>query len=458
MNLPVSRTLLSFAFAFSLFSCDDPSDIGLELQGSVNQIGTSFRDDFQINASTVLLKDSLVSFAARPVLAGRVNDGPFGTITTRAFAEVSLPLNNLNFSATPDAPAPVADSIVLSLGYNYYFGDTTLTTGLSVYELDEAFFDKTTYFTTSTLRTKPTALGSVSFRPRPTPFRPAGAAATVARSTPTIKIRLSQELATRILAESGKPPLANQENFVAQVLKGISIEPSPNAPAGAVLGFNLQSDSSYINLRYTSDGTKRSVKFRFFDMEPRFNQITADFTGTPLANLRNSGDIVPSTQTDNVAYIQSGTGLRTKITFPDLASLRNEGGTLAINRAELVVPLQIDLFDQSRVPPLVYLYETNETNRILTFNDGVTPRRVQRDGGQYLFGGGQPAELEYDSEKRHYVVNMTSYVQAMLYGTKPNNGLLIGSGANSNLINRAVIPASATERIRLRVYYTRVTN
>lgn len=454
MNLPVNRTLLFFAFAVSLFSCDDdPTDIGLELQGSVNQIGTSYRDDFQINASTVLLKDSIVSFGSRPVLAGRVNDGPFGTISTRAFAEVSLPGNNLTFEATP-----MADSIVLSLGYNYYFGDTTLTTRLSVYELDEAFFEKATYFTTSELRTKPNALGSVAFRPRPTGTRPAGAAATVPRSTPTVKIKLSQELASRILAQSGQPTLANQGAFVAQVLKGISIAPSPDAPAGAVLGFNLQSDSSYINLRYTSGTTKRSVKFRFYDMEPRFNKITADRTGTPLASLEHSGDIVLSTQTDNVAYLQSGTGLRTKITFPDLASLRNEGGTLAINRAELVVPVQKDLFDQSLVPPLVYLYETNETNRILKFNDGVTPRRVQRDGGQYLLGAGAPAELEYDAEKKEYRLNMTSYVQAMLYGSKPNTGLLIGSGANSNLINRTIIPATGPDRIRLRVYYSKVTN
>ncbi len=453
MNLPVSRTLLALSFVFSLFACDDPTDIGLELQGSVNQIGTSYRDDFRIDASTVLLKDSIVSFGSRPVLAGRVNDGPFGTITARTFAEVSLPSNNLAFDE-----APVADSIVLSLGYTYHFGDTTLTTRLSVYELDEAFFEKATYFTTSELRTKPNALGTVAFRPRPTGSRPAGA--TVPRSTPTVKIRLSQELASRILAQSGKPALANQAAFVDQVLKGISLQPSPGAPAGAVLGFNLQSDSSYINLRYTSGTTKRSVKFRFYDSDPRFNQISVDRTGTPLANLRNSGDILPSTQTDNGAYLQSGTGLRTKITFPDLASLKAEGGTVAINRAELVVPVQKDLFDQSRVPPLVYLYETNETNRILTWFSFI-PRRVQKNGAPLVPQRpeqDQPAELEYDPEKREYVINMTSYVQAMLYGSKPNNGLLIGSGANSNLVNRAVIPASGSERIHLRVYYSKVTN
>jgi hypothetical protein len=447
MNLPVSRTLLSFFFLFSLFSCDDdPTEIGLELQESDNQIGTHFKDDFQINTSTVLLKDSIVSFGSRPVLAGRVSDGDFGTISARTFAEVSLPSNNLKFDANTGA-----DSLVLSLGYTSYFGDTTAVTSLSVYELDTVFSEKRTYFTTTSLPTKSTPLGSVSFQPRPTGTRPAGSASTTARSTPTVKIRLSTELADRILAQSEKPALANQQAFVEQLLKGISLAPTPGSAGGAVLGFNLQSDSTYLSLYYTSGTTKKRVKFPFLDVQPRFNQISVDRSGTPLAGLVNSGDIVPSGQTGDVTYLQSGTGLRTKITFTEDLSALKALGTVAINRAELVVPVQKGLFDKSAVPPLVYLYETNETNRILTANDGTTPRRVLQRGS--------PAELVYNADKKEFSANITSYVQGLVYSTATTpKSLLISSSVNGNLINRATLSASPTDRVRLRVYYSVVSN
>lgn len=445
MNLPVSRTILSFVFLFSLFSCDGPTEIGLELQESFSQIGTHFRDDFQIDAATVLLKDSIVSFGSRPVLAGRVNDGDFGMVSAITYAEVSLPSNNLKFD-----PNTGADSLVLSLGYSYYFGDTTAVTSLAVYELREPFDERTTYFTTSALPTKPEPLGTVAFRPRPTGTRPAGSTSTTARSTPTVKIKLRTELANRILAQSEQPALASQQNFVTELLKGIAVGPSPTSEDGAVLGFNLQSDSTYLALHYTSGTTKKKVRFPFLDIQPRFNQITVDRTGTPLADLVNSGDLVPSAQTSNVTYLQSGTGLRTKITFKDLGSLKLLGN-VAINRAELVVPVQKDLFDKSAVTPSVFLYETNKSNRILTYADGITPRRVQNQAGA-------PVPLEYRENNKEYVADISAYVQSLVYSANPNRSLLIASAANSNLINRAVLKASANDRIRLRVYYSVVSN
>jgi hypothetical protein len=457
MNLPVSRTLLSFALAFSLFSCnDDPTDIGLELQDQVNQIGTHFKDDLQINAATVLLKDSIVSFGSRPVLAGRMDDGDFGIVSARTFVEVGLPRNNLTFDTNTGA-----DSLILSLGYSYYYGDTTRTTSLSVYELDERFDERTTYFTTSQLRIKTEPLGSVTFLPRPTGTIPTGGTANQ-RRIPTIKLKLSLELANRILAQSEQPALVNQQSFVTQLLKGISIEPTPGAPAGSVLGFALQSDSSYISLHYTATidnaPVKRRVRFRFYDNNSQFNQfnqITADRSATPLAGLVNSSDLVASTETGNVAFLQSGTGLRTKITFPNLASLRSDASNIAINYAELVIPVKRDLFDRLPLPLQIALYETNESNRILRHSDGVTPRRVQVSGANPM-GAGSPAYLTYDADNRQYKVNITSYLQAMLYGGKPNNGLLISSEINGNMVNRAVLNMSPTERIRLRVYYSLV--
>lgn len=449
MNLPVSRTLFPFISLFFLFACDDPTDIGLELQDKVNPISTEYTDDLAVNASTILLQDSIVAFGAQPVLAGRLTDGDFGTITARTFAEVSLPPNTTTFEANNGA-----DSLILSLNYAYYYGDTTTAMTLNVYELEEKFEEKQTYFTTSEMRTKSDLLGSATFLPRPSGKRPADVPA--AQFTNPVKIKLSPELANRILAQSGKPALTNQQEFVAQLLKGIAIEPAPGSPAVAVLGFNLQSDSSYLSLHYTSGTTKKQVKFPFYAQQPRFNQITADRSGTPLAGLVNSGDLIPAEATGNVTYLQSGTGLSTKITFPDLAALKSKGN-IAINQAELVVPVVRGLFDQSFLPVQVFLYETNQTNRILTYGDGTMPRRVQQDGAPLIPSGtDQPAELTYNEKTKEYTVNMTSYVQAMLYGGKPNDGLIISSNVNGNLINRAMLNASSTERIRLRIYYSAV--
>src|SRR5690606_11578132 len=162
MSLRTKSLYLSFFFLLTLVSCEEPTDIGLGLQGANNLLGTTYQT-MEVEAGTVVQPDSILAFKNNPILIGKTTDGEFGTISASHYSEILLNGTAVSFDITPGTPA---DSLVLVLAYNgYYYGDTTVDMTVNVLKLDENFKDDNTYFTTSSIPTG-TSLGSATFKPR----------------------------------------------------------------------------------------------------------------------------------------------------------------------------------------------------------------------------------------------------------------------------------------------------
>ncbi|PKV67157.1 DUF4270 domain-containing protein [Pontibacter ramchanderi] len=439
-----ARRLFLFFFSFAaLTACEDPKDIGLELQDE-NLIGTEFTDTLTIQTGTVFQGDSIVSFRTQPPLLGQYIDPVLGKVRASTITEVSLNGSSLNFGA-----GARADSLVLTLDYSFKYADTLKAMQVNVHRVTGTFDERTSYFTTTPFAYNAEPVGSKAFLPRIDTETTNG---VTTKKTRLLKVKLSQELANEFMAQSGQAGLASQAGF-ENFFKGIALT-VPEGENASIIGLTLNSTNSSLALHYTTaEGTARQHNF-LLGSGDYFTQLTSDRTGTAVAALQANGSFVPATETGGDSYVQSGTQLLTKITIPHLDKFKDLPGNRIINRAELIIPIKAaSAANNLTRPQQLALYETNNANQFLRDIAGNL-RAVQQDGINPLFTT-YPA-LVASSRKNgvdYYTMNVTSYLQGVMMGMKPNNGLMLGAVSSTSNSDRTV-----TIRPELRPYRAIVTN
>ncbi|GAB3194824.1 hypothetical protein ABID22_000090 [Pontibacter aydingkolensis] len=459
MNSAVRRFLLFFFSIATLASCDDPTDIGIDLQDE-NQIGTDFTDTITINTGTVLLTDSILSFKTTPAQAGILSDPVLGTLKATTYTEVALNGSDLSFGENPQV-----DSLVLTLDYSFIYGNKTQPLKLNVFRLTEGFQEKASYFTSTTLAKEATPLGSATLVPllyeKKKQF---DVDSTAAKRL--VKIKLPQSLIDEFVAQSGQSPLKSQDNFEA-FFKGLAIAPE-GAPS-SILALNLAADSSKIVMHYRNGTNKKKHIFRFAQSPAvsYFTNFEGNRAGTVVESLNQAGDFLPATEENGKeSYIQNNTQLVTKLTLPYLQKFKEATGSIIINRAELILPIKANSTSVLPAPPQLVAYQTNSTNRILKDVNG-SAIAVQQNGVGQLNGTNFPAALFYDAKRSRYTLNITSYFQAMLLDKKPNTGLLLATatvvpsqGGNSITPEirpyRTIITNTDNNKVQLVVYYSKL--
>ncbi|MHC2990821.1 hypothetical protein OB13_04205 [Pontibacter sp. HJ8] len=455
MNSAVRRFFLFFFSIAALAACEDPKDIGLDLQDE-NLIGTEFTDTLTIQTGTVFQGDSILSYRMASAVVGQYADPVLGRTRATAFTEVGLGGTNVTFGNNAKA-----DSLVLTLDYGFKYADTLAAMQVQVHRLTGAFDEKASYFTNSQLSYEPAPVGTAAFKPM---IEVVDVNGTKTKRTKLLRVKLSPELASQFVAQSGQSTFSNQSSFV-NFFKGLALLVAEDTN-GSLVGFNLNSTSSALTLHYTAgDGTKKTHAF-ILGSGGYFSQLTTDRTGTALEGLQANGSFIPSSSTGGDSYVQAGTQLLTKLTFPGLEALKALHGEVIINRAELLLPVKSASTDNNLpVPPQMVLYEANSTNRILRDATG-TQRAVQQDGAS-ANATGRPASLVYDKTRGQYSLNVTSYLQAIMLGEKSNNGLLLGAAVvtqNQQLFTispqvnpyRAIITNSGAKPVKLLLYYSKL--
>ncbi|RLD36374.1 MAG: hypothetical protein DRI74_09140, partial [Bacteroidetes bacterium] len=147
----------------SLVSCDKPGDIGEDLVVlDDNKLNVTFTDTLTINAYSVIV-DSVTTNKLKYNLLGSYYDGVFGTTTASIYTQMRLSDNNVDFGANA-----VCDSVILSLDYYGFYGDTASEQTLRAYEVDEKMYPDSLYFSNDTLSVMPVEIGNqkVVFNPK----------------------------------------------------------------------------------------------------------------------------------------------------------------------------------------------------------------------------------------------------------------------------------------------------
>ncbi|MDF7812396.1 DUF4270 family protein [Hymenobacter sp. YC55] len=528
MNWPISARRLASASLFStlLFAatgCEDASDLGVDLPGP----GTSSTEyeDFPVTASTVL-QDSVETLKTNSYLIGRVRDNALGTTTANGYFNLklsTLPGDTLPSLVAGTAPNPQLDSVVLVMPFESVYGSATTPLRVNVYPLVNSLDDQGIYNSNSSAAVDAanalgTGLsgrlnGSRKFNQRKDPSSTTDTS-TFKVTVPDKTIRLKVNSAgsstavtvfSRLLDKS-----FNQASLDA-VWKGLAVQPVSGFTS-AVVGFPTNGSSTstvsrvvfyyhYANKKangtlkgsYSIPFGNRSAGFGSTLSAPRyFTEIKTDLLA-PFNRLQGAGGAalaIPSGETGDAVYTQLGNGIGTKLEIPGLESLKAQaqvhGGnvpSIAINRAELLIPAQPYTNLLFASPNSIYLYEVNQFNQPLKrilLNSRVE-RLVLSDAVSQLtppissignsFAGDPPVPTGYYQQaaqaplfsvsdvNRYYGMVLTGYVQSYVYnklsGVAPAAFILSPQLRQSGALGleRAVLDG---KNIKLRVYYSKL--
>lgn len=430
------KTIILFVLALSCFSCGFESDMeSLSIGGDFikSRSTISVVDSFSVGLSTVLI-DSLTTSGSNIIWAGKYSDKELGTISSTGYYEVGIP------EITDVMENDFFDSLQLVMNYaGAYYGDTSLLQSLHIYRLTEEVKgdENGNFWNHTTVAYDPNPIGKVSFKPRPF-------------SKSKVKIRLPDQIGRDllILMKNKDESITTSDKF-REYFKGLAI--GAGNPSSAILAFPCDS-SMNLELHTHRKGIETVAliqKFPVGSATTSFNQFTADRSGTPISQIMKQLIEIPSAQSNNKTYVESGIGLLTRVDFPTMQQLMETDRKYVLLKAELILVPEPGTYKQVSLPSQLVLYHTDKSNRVVS--------EIVGDQNSTL-----AANLVIDkiyNENTSYTFDITDFITTEISDSyfDTSHGLLIGETSNSigASLNRVVFcdRKNSTYKPLVRLYF-----
>lgn len=426
---------------FSLFcllitSCDTPQEIGVELQADGQLIETLYTDTLTVRAE-LFLDDSIRTDAAENFLVGRTDDPEFGTYSAESYLKINMGSRDSLIFVNNEGLIPSIDSIVLVLALENTQGDTTKPIELGLFPLLQAernaFLDTLNYYQFNSFGAESTPIETVTYPNELTEDR-------------TLRMLLD----TNIIAANLKDGILFDEDL-KEDFESFLLAPTNPEATDVILGFNGGRSRMVAYYSYPGDSTSTNVTFF---LNKRFSHTEYDFdANSPLQVLGEQGR-VSTTQTNNRIYLQAGTGIVARLTFPYLEQFAQEE-EFRVHRAELRLPTVTTSISEDYQPPTsVFFFESDLEGDFRTSDTGgEIPVPFEGLPAQALF-------IRYNANGQNYSdANMTTYLQRILDGQEDNNGVILNVSGNDASLNRVIFQdpsAMNSQPLKLRLFYTLV--
>jgi len=420
INWPLHKNyifLLVFYIVIIAGCKKDPSSIGVNVQPPGDFTKTFFTDTITLTAFTVK-DDSITSDERTLNLLGSYIDPIFGLSTASfltQFRAPSTPLFDTSFHA---------DSLVLYLKYNSYYGNIFTPQNIVVYELTSPIYIEDTIYSNknvSQFYNNSIEIANKTFIPNP--------------NDDSLAIKLSYSLANKIFKTQG----ANfSDNF-----KGLYIKATDVSSGGAILYFDLLSSKTKLTLYYKNSTETLNYSFVVNSSCARFNLFNHDYTNAVFNSHLND-----TINEDNVVYIQSMAGVKVKVKFPYIQNLKTLLGTIAINKAELIINDVSDEFSDVSIYTL--------PAKLLAL--------MPADSGRYNFLPDYNVSTSYFdgnyySTDKLYKFNITRYIQKLIDNEYKNKipGIYLFTSENRISARRAVLTSGKNSKpMKLLITYTKL--
>lgn len=308
-------------------------------------------DTFAVNMSTFRY-DSISSTGSR-LLVGRYTDPVFGEIKASAFVDY-VPAS---YYFDSDA---VFDSIVLNLPYDgYYYNDTLAQKTINIQQLSKEIRlrnNQTDLYNTTDVAAASEIIGTKTFYPR------------ISKDSLTIKLANSfgQNLFNKIQHDQ-----INDVDQLTDYFKGLKISPADTEDA-SIIGFST--GKSYMRIYYsipddvTTDNNYLDFAYYSTTDPKAFNKVEGNRNNTLLRNLNGQENEGTSSSLNNLAFIQSGIGITTRIDFPSIRNIyqvNNNNGE--IFKANLKIRLNNAYYSKNLyTPDSIAVYIADQNNDLVT--------------------------------------------------------------------------------------------
>ena len=423
--------LLLVLSAILLCSCKKDIDtIGLNLQDGT--LGNAYVE-IPLSAHSTL-EDSLFTKNLLYNLLGEIHDPVFGSTAAGFCSQFALQGTNTQLGDNL-----VLDSVILTLQYGGYYGDTLSGLRLEVYELSEPITNAQYYSTDNSPSHQGVNLvySTTPVQPRPT----SRIRMDTLTYVPHMRVRLSDDFGNRLLNLDGST-MANTSAFQTDFY-GLAVK-ATSSGTGNFCYFNPSAAMTGITLYYKAGDIPKKYTFPVSTDCARYNFFIHDYS---LANTDFQRQVIngDSSLGADILYVQPTGGVNTHV---DLSKLMEwaAGKNIIVNKAELVIT-NIDPSETTLAQP-----GNLGLQRVLT--DGTTtylPDDAVYTSTSY-FGG------SYDGTKKEYRFRITYYIQELLRSGAINdkgiNIVVTGAGVRGNRLVFRGTDESYTDRLRLAVYYT----
>jgi len=426
-------------------SCNEPSFVGEDLVDG-DRIDFEVTEDFVITAA-IAPSDSVLVFERFDRLSthriGQYEHPYFGQVRAEIAIQVVPQIIVIDTSETI-----IIDSVILALQYNTagFYGDTTLSTTLNVFRLNEFYEPRDPYYSNHQFSYDPMPVGQLSnFSPKPT--KPIlrvieGEDGTdTTQLAPQLRIPIDNAIGLELLGLDSTA-LAGDSLFLTK-FNGFYLSTSDQA--ACLMGFHVDNPRTQLIIYYRGDGEVRQRRF-----VPETNFLTAQVYQHSYQSAE-VGDIINIEQ-DQTMVFQGLTGLGTRLKIEGLEQLE---GAL-INQARLRIYLD-DLNETTddivRTIPRLLMFKEDAEGALSSIEDV----RIEQSAQTSVNFGGLLEDRQIGNDTLTvYEMNITSHLQEVLRkGENPSLFLRANNTANLMGNSRAFGPGHPEFPIELRVIYTK---
>ncbi|TAF35772.1 MAG: DUF4270 family protein [Cytophagales bacterium] len=470
-NINYALSLATWLLVFGcLGSCESPDQLGQTFDEDL--LKTIFTDTISIETD-ITLGDSVNTTSSPNLLFGGYTDPELGNSQFEFYAELGFAEDSVQF-VDRQGNLATFDSLIIYLPVVTVNGDSVKKQTIDVFRVTDRIGSTNTYYQFSTLRYDPTPIGTAVY---PTQMSDRLNFSQLRDEVPSLRIKVREDLAREIFSKSGKMELSKDSLF-REFFRGIRV--ASREKDAAILSFPATFGGSgsqlqivYIGMlmhyHYTvstkvrrPNGTEVDTTFienksKGFGFNfNRFLNVKYDFSSSKFLKGLVPGGSINTKMTNNMGYILNGVGLTTRIRFPHLKQLVPSGRVM-INKADLrLIPDPSTISRFRTAPSSLQFIKLDARGRESILSDGSLDILLNEISTTPL-----PLNMLYIPNGRAYTnAQMTFYVQRILDGTEPNNGLVIAPSGNSSTSNRLLFYDNAhpslRDRLQLRVYYTKV--
>ncbi len=441
-----SPAFLLIALSLSILSCKKDNDFNLGSKTSSSDGGVLYTDTLTLINKTFLINDSIISASAGFMAFGGYNDTYTGKLYAEAYCTLNLYQQFIDYSGIQ------ADSANLYLTYVDQYGDSLIGQDIGVHQITTQLDAAVPYQpTTNFITYNSTLVGEKAG------FKPAGHMITGDHNV--VSIPLTQTFANSLLSYADDK---DNTDFNTSFY-GIVIRPKNNS-VGAVINavYSGGYDIDTLNTRicvYFKIGLVRDSAVFYLYRTPGFNKMIADRSGTTIASLQNTRQSISDANTNQKCFVQSGTGIVTKVEMPNLSKFSGTGDSaIILNKAVLVAYLD-DASDLTKFRPITQL-ELLQLNPDNTYKYAITGNLayIQNSAYNQLSTGYPTFDTITSTYKKQYLFDITAYAQSIIYDKVVNNGFIITPILNAYSTSRVVFNSynASTKPMRLEIYYTKV--
>ena len=408
MRLYSYKSLILFCvFSFILFSCKDPSEIGLDIHPESDRILIKNNSNFFNFSTNTLSEDSLRTDEPIRLLLGNLTSDPiFPKSNAHFITNLLLPSNNISFG---DITNIIVDSVILQYVIDDYYGNEIQTfPNLYVSKLTDPIYKDSSYYSNYPVVYSQSELVSVN-----------NIVVQDSNSVSIIKISIDNSVGQEII--DGGNALSSNEDFL-QYFYGLKVATANPSD------LNLANDNTILYLNADNQKSKFSIYYRDISVNDSVMSFDLMLGGDAArVNLFNQKNIQQLNASPDSCYVQSMSSYLTSIQFNNLESIRDTLKNKVINKVNLKFSCNEDL--QFGAHEKLFLVRKNSMGVNVFLSDFVIE-------GESHFGG--------QNQSNNFTFNITRYFSDLINGASGFTGelLLLPSGAVINA-NRTIIPKSS---------------